>query len=71
MTEKLSSQDINFDGVLSFFFSQVDQLRQMDDDLKFKARDNKELTSQVTTEFYRHKPNVPIYRIMDDLAFTD
>lgn len=61
----------SFEGVLSYFYSQVDQLREIAQSEKFKTRDNKELTKQVIQELHRHKPNVPIYRIVDELPFTD
>ena len=43
----------------------------MNQELKFKARNNKALTNQVVQELLRHKPNFPLYKILDDLPFVD
>lgn len=71
LSEKLATE-VSFEGVLSYLYSQIDNLRaSLQDNQRFKARDNKDLTSKVVIELQKQRPGFPLYKIMDDLPFTD
>ena len=64
-------QDNSLTKVVSFLYSQIDIQRKIPATMKYIARNNTELRDEIVNELLKHRPNFEIYKVMDELNFTE
>ena len=73
LAEKFTA-DVQFETVVAYLHCQIDSLRtDLPTNSRSKVRDNKGLTAQLVADLTRHRPTASyeIFRIMDEVTFTD
>lgn len=69
LAEKVN--DTKLEMILSYLMSQIDLKRNLRTEDRYLIRSNASIRDETVKELIRQRPNFPLFKIMDDLNFSD
>ena len=63
--------DSAFESIMPYTVHQIDVYRRIPTQMKYQVRHNNKIRDEIINELLRHRPNYQVYKIIDDIAFSE